>query len=302
MLSVIVVVLIFGVMLLLCLRLGLGLLQEYRQQRRVQKLQAPVQTIECRAITVLNSQEGVMMNAALPLMHQPSLHLPPAWYKRMRMFISLSFLFMILLTLFVQSGLADGTLKNLSKDLSLLGYSQFSASDVRTVAHATQVNASHQLLRISQLDPSQYNSSAEYNTWAYSACSAASMTEVFDAYGRNFRITDVLKVEAQIGAITPQLGLLDPSGIQATASRFGFKTVWSNSWNLDQIINIANQGKPVIISFPPDRYDGGHILVLLGGDANMVYLADTSLWNRRSLTRGQFMNWWEGFGAVVTPA
>ena len=175
MLSVLVVVLIFGVMLLLCLRLGLGLLQEYRQQRRAQKLQAPVQTIECRAMTVLNSQQGVVMNAALPLMHQPSLHLPPAWYKRLRMFISLSFLFMILLTLFVQSGLADGTLKNLNKDLSLLGYSQFS-SDVRTVAHATQVNASHTLLRISQLDPSQYNSSAEYNTWAYSACSAASMT------------------------------------------------------------------------------------------------------------------------------
>ena len=301
MLSVLVVVLVFGVMLLLCLCLGLGLLQEYRQQRRVQKLQAPVQTIECRAMTVLNSQQGVVMNAALPLMHQPSLHLPPTWYKRMRMFISLSFLFMILLTLFVQSGLADGTLKNLSKDLSLLGYSQFS-TDVRTVAHATQVNASHALFRISQLDPSQYNSSAEYNIWAYSACSAAAMTEVFDAYGRHFRVTDVLKVEAQIGAITPQLGLVDPSGIQATASQFGFKTVWSNSWTLDQILNFANQGKPVIISFPPDRYAGGHILVLLGGDANMVYLADTSLWNHRALTHGQFLNWWEGFGAVVTPA
>ncbi|MFL5690390.1 MAG: C39 family peptidase [Ktedonobacteraceae bacterium] len=302
MLSVIVVVLIFGVMLLVCLRLGLGLLQEYRQQRRVQKLQAPVQTIECRAMTILNSQQGVVMNAALPLMHQPLLHLPPAWYRRMRMFISLSFLLMILLTLFVQSGLADGTLKNLGKDLSLLGYSQFSSSDVRTAAHAIQVNASQQLFRISQLDPSQYNSSAEYNIWAYSACSAASMTEVFDAYGRHFRITDVLKVESQIGAITPQLGLVDPSGIQATATQFGFKTVWSNSWTLDQILNFANQGKPVIISFPPDRYAGGHILVLLGGDANMVYLADTSLWNHRALTHGQFLNWWEGFGAVVTPA
>ena len=302
MLSVIVVVLVFGFMLLVCLRLGLGLLQEYRQQRCVQKLQTPVQTIECRAMTILNSQEGVVMNAALPLMHQPSLHLPPAWYRRMRMLISLSFLLMILLTLFVQSGLADGTLKNLGKDLSLLGYSQFSSSDVRTVAHATQANASQQLFRISQLDPSQYNSAAEYNIWAYSACSAASMTEVFDAYGRHFRITDVLKVESQIGAITPQLGLVDPSGIQATASQFGFKTVWSNSWTLDQILNFANQGKPVIISFPPDRYAGGHILVLLGGDANTVYLADTSLWNRHSLTRGQFLNWWEGFGAVVTPA
>lgn len=302
MLSVIVVVLVFGAMLLLCLRLGLSLLQEYRQQRRAQREHMQIQSANMRALAVLNVQEGVVMNAALSLMHPPAPHLPAAWYRRMRMLISLSFLLMILLTLFVQSGLADGTLKNLGKDLSLLGYSQFSSSDVRTVAHATQANASQQLFRISQLDPSQYNSAAEYNIWAYSACSAASMTEVFDAYGRHFRITDVLKVESQIGAITPQLGLVDPSGIQATASQFGFKTVWSNSWTLDQILNFANQGKPVIISFPPDRYAGGHILVLLGGDANTVYLADTSLWNRHSLTRGQFLNWWEGFGAVVTPA
>jgi predicted double-glycine peptidase len=101
--------------------------------------------------------------------------------------------------------------------------------------------------------------------------------------------------------ITPQLGLVDPSGIEATAKLFGFKTVWSNSWQLDQIIDIANQGKPVIVSFPPDRYDGGHILVVLGGDSDVVSLADTSLWNRKELTRSQFLQWWEGFGAVVTP-
>ncbi len=107
MLSVIVVVLVFGVMLLLCLHLGLGLLQEYRQQRRAQRLQMHVQSADIRALTVLHVQEGVVMNAALPLMHQPAPHLPAAWYRRMRMFISLSFLLMILLTLFVQSGLAD---------------------------------------------------------------------------------------------------------------------------------------------------------------------------------------------------
>src|SRR5258708_26058221 len=126
----------------------------------------------------------------------------------MLMLISLSFLLMILLTLFVQSGLADGTLKNLGKDLSLLGYSQFSSSDVRTVAHATQVNASQQLFRISQLDPSQYNSSAEYNTWAFFACSPASMTKVFYPNGRLFRITACLSSKSQFRPLTPQLGLV----------------------------------------------------------------------------------------------
>jgi hypothetical protein len=328
-LSIFVVVLVVGTLLALSAHLGVKLLREYLYQRRThcrrtrlplpadkrgaepadkrgaEKSLAPARyppVFDRRVVTIL--PEGALVSATLPLARSLAAvpGLSPAWYRRLRIFISLSFLLMVLLTLFVQSGLAAGTLRNLSKDLSLLSYSQFSATDVHTAAHVAAVNASQQLIRISQLDPAQYNSSSDYSTWAYSACSAASMTEVFDSYGRNFRIGDVLKVEARIGAITPQLGLVDPSGIQATAAQFGFKTVWSNSWQLDQIIGIANSGKPVIVSFPPARYDGGHILVLLGGDASMVYLADTSLWNRHALSRGQFMNWWEGFGAVVTPA
>jgi len=208
---------------------------------------------------------------------------------------------MVLATFFIQRGLSDGTLQNLSKGLSFFGSTQYSANDIQTAAHVTRVNASQQLMRISQLDPAQYSSSAEWNTWAYSACSTAAMTEVFDAYGRNFRITDVLAVEAQIGAITPQMGLLDPSGIQQTAAQFGFKTNWGNSWSLEQVINSANLGKPVIVGFPPDRYAGGHLLVVIGGDSTNVYLADSSLWNHRTLTHGQFLQWWAGYAAVVTP-
>ena len=224
-------------------------------------------------------------------------------YRRMRSIVSISFLLMLLLALFVQQGLASGTLQRLGSGLSFFSYAQFTSTDIQTAAHLDpNVNASQQLVRISQLDPAQYNSSSEFNTWAYSACSAAAMTEVFDAWGRHFRVTDVLTVEARIGAITPDLGLLDPSGVQQTAAQFGFKTTWGNSWSLDSVINTANSGRPVIVSFPPDRYAGGHILVVTGGDSTYVYLADTSLWNRHSLSRDQFLNWWEGFAAVVTPA
>ena len=69
------------------------------------------------------------------------------------------------------------------------------------------IGASRALVRLSQLDPGQYNSSSEFDTWAYSACSAAAMTEVINSYGHNYRVTDILKVESQIGEITPQLGL-----------------------------------------------------------------------------------------------
>lgn len=224
-------------------------------------------------------------------------------YRRMRSIVSISFLLMLLLALFVQQGLASGTLQRLGSSLNLFGATQFTSTDIQAAAHAVpSVNASKNLVRVSQLDPAQYNSSSEYNTWAYSACSAAALTEIFNAYGRHYRVTDVLTVEARIGAISPDLGLLDPSGIQQTAAQFGFKTTWSNSWTFDAVSNTANSGKPVIVSFPPDRYAGGHILDVIGVDSNYVYLADTSLWNRRSITRSQFLYWWEGYAAVVTPA
>ncbi len=246
-------------------------------------------------------QDGILVTTAKPG-HQQTFDPPPAWYKRKNTIVSLLFLLMLLLALFVQQGLAAGTLQELSNGFSFFSNSQ-AATDIQTDAHFTMVgNASQQLQRISQLDPAQYASSSEFNTWAYSACSTAAITEVFNAYGRHLRITDVLKVEAQIGAITPDLGLLDPSGIQQTAAKFGFKTSASTSWTLDQLISTANAGKPVIVDFPPYKYAGGHILDVIGGDSTYVFLADTSSWNHRAVTHDQFMQWWDGYGAVVTPA
>lgn len=176
-----------------------------------------------------------------------------------------------------------------------------SLSTAQSGQNLPQFNASKSLVRLSQLDPTQYATNQEFTTWAYSACSATSLTEVLNAYGHHFRVTDVLKVEAGIGEITPQLGLLNEAGIQQTAAQFGFKATWGHNLSLDQILTIANQGRPVIVSFPPDRYAGGHLLVVTGGNRSIVELADSSLWNRQSLSRAQFLRWWEGFYAIVTP-
>lgn len=162
--------------------------------------------------------------------------------------------------------------------------------------------ASKAVARLGQLDPAQYSSSQEYNTWAYSACSAAAMTEVFNAYGHHYRITNVLEVEAAIHEITPQQGLLEDIGIQRTAARFGFQTSWGYKLSLAQIIAVANNGEPVIVSFPPYKYAGGHLLVVIGGNSTTVFLADSSLYNRTALSYAQFMQWWGGFSAVVTPS
>lgn len=229
-------------------------------------------------------------------------HLSLSWYKRWRIMVSLGFLCMIALTLFVQTGLADDTLQGLDQNFMLLSKTA-NGVEMNTAVQRVPANltASQRLMRISQLDPAQYSSTNEYTIWAYSACSAASMTEVFNAYGNSLRITDVLQVEYRIGEITPSQGLLRPDGIANTAAQFGFKTNWGNSWSLDAVIATANEGNPVIVSFPPDRYPQGHILVVTGGDSNYVYLADSSYWNRHILSWSQFLMWWGGFAAVVTP-
>jgi hypothetical protein len=300
-LSTVISVLSFSVMLLISVSFITGAIRERKRHEQIGRTQRPTPSTQFRGnpCQALQPHNAIVMSVEKPV-HQTTFSLSPSWYIRRRTLVSLGLLLMVMLTLFVQSGLADGVLQKLSTGISVLS-DTFNVSDLSTAAHMDQLNASQQLVRISQLDPAQYSSSDEYNTWAYSACSTASMTEVFNAYGHNYRITDILNVEAQIGEITPAQGLLRPEGIEHTAAQFGFKTTWGNAWSLDQVIESANRGNPVIVSFPPDRYDGGHLLVVTGGDSSTVYLADSSGWNRHSLSIAQFLQWWEGFAAVVTP-
>ena len=289
-------------MLLISASFITGAIRERKRYEQTGRTQRPTPSTQFHGhpFQALQPQNGIVIPVKKPV-PQTTFTLSPSWYTRRRTLVSLGLLLMMILTLFVQSGLADGVLQSLGKSLDLLSNS-FNASDLSTAAHSTQVNASQQLVRVSQLDPAQYSSPEEYNTWAYSACSAAAMTEVFNAYGHQYRVTDILKVEAQIGEISPALGLVRPEGIEHTAAQFGFKTTWGNAWTLDQVIETANRGNPVIVSFPPDRYDGGHILVVSGGNSTTVYLADSSGWNRHALSRAQFLQWWEGYAAVVIPS
>lgn len=217
---------------------------------------------------------------------------PTPWMGILLVLLSVFLLFMFMMRMIMPNTMMIGA----------LGWSslQSSSSQQNTPKEPTYA-ASQALLRISQLDPSQYNSNQEYNLWAYSACSSAAITEIINSYGHHYRVTDILKVESAIGEITPQLGLLEDAGVAYTMSHFNFKTTWGHNLSLDAILNIANHGKPVIVSWPPDRYAGGHIVVVKGGDANTVYLADSSLYNRHSLSRSQFMQWWEGYYAISTP-
>ncbi|MDQ2713336.1 MAG: C39 family peptidase [Chloroflexota bacterium] len=184
-----------------------------------------------------------------------------------------------------------------------LGYYLFNTAPAVTPASQSVSPVYHafQITRISQLDPAQYNSPQEYHTWAYAACSAAAMAVVIDAYGHRYRVIDILSVESRMGEITPQMGLLEDSGIARTLAQFGFKASWGYQLNLDQVIATANKGQPVIVDFPPDRFAGGHLLVVTGGTADSVFLADSSGLNMRTMARARFLQLWGGFSAVATP-
>lgn len=160
------------------------------------------------------------------------------------------------------------------------------------------------VVRINQLDPAQYASPAEWQTWAYAACSAAAMTEVLDAYGWHLRVQNVLAVERAHGDITPELGLVADSGIADTLGQFGLHTSWGEHWSLAQLVATANRGTPVIVGWPPDRYAGGHLVVVTGGNlaGGTIHLVDSSAWNRQVVSVAQFQQWWAGFAAVATPA
>jgi hypothetical protein len=194
--------------------------------------------------------------------------------------------------------------RNAVFNLTWLSNSASSASQPQSTPPASQqkqYRASQNLVRIGQLDPAQYNSSSDYNLWALSACSPAAIAEVINAYGHNYRVADILKVEASINEISPTLGLLEDVGLARTMSKFGFKTAWGYNLSYDQVVATANRGEPVIVGWPPARYKGGHLVVVIGGNSQTVFIADSSIFNRRSLSRAQFMKWWAGYSAVATP-
>lgn len=170
------------------------------------------------------------------------------------------------------------------------------------------IAASANLVRINQLDPGQYNSTDEYNAWWPSACSAASMAEVINSFrdkNHRYRITDILSKEIALNEITPDLGLLRASGIDHTVAQFGFKAQWLSNPSISDMVTIGNSGHPIIIDFPPAKWDGGHILVVLGGKKikgiDYVHLADSSRLNMQLMTYATFAKYWAGWAVIVSP-
>jgi hypothetical protein len=129
------------------------------------------------------------------------------------------------------------------------------------------------------------------------------MTAVVNAYGHDYRLADILKVEAAQKQITPELGLLyGTSSIARTVASFGFKAVALDNPSLEGILAAANAGTPVIVGFrDPRDFPTGHILVVRGGDAQHVSMVDSSKLNLQTISRATFQYYYDGFAVLVTP-
>ncbi len=230
------------------------------------------------------------------------LTLPASWYTRWRVLVSLAFLTMALLALCMQGGLAGETLHSLTSGLGLniLAYSQ--ASDVQTVSQPMPMTASTRLLRLDSAARSQYYTDYQWQVWSYSSCSGMAMAEVMNAYGRHLIGADVLQEELKLGVWNIQLGLLREDGIAMTANYYGFQASLSHTRTLQDLIDLSNQGEPIIVGIRDSRYfPGGHLLVVRGGDSQYIYLADSSPANFQRMALSMFQGMWQGFSAVLTP-
>jgi hypothetical protein len=295
MLSAVAMALLFGVMLLIIASLVVSALLEHRRYKQSMKSQValPSHALDARVTMILHMQDGVVVGVEKPA-PAPMFHLPPSWYSRRRTLVSLSFLLMLFLALFLQSGLADGALTTLSHSFSLFSASQ--SEDFKTVAQPLNFTASQRLVRVDSAARNQYYTDYQYQVWSYASCSGISMEEVMNAYGRHLIAADVLHVEQNMGIWSTSLGLLggEPS-IAKAANYFGFKASPNPPRTLNDLIGVVNKGYPVIVGIP------GHIMVVHGGDSSYVYLADSSLANRTQMTHQDFLSIWNNFSVLLTP-
>jgi len=205
---------------------------------------------------------------------------------------------MVLLTLFAQSGLADGALQGLRYGIALLDFTHHtSALELSTSTLPLDGTASSRIIRVDSAVRGQYYSNYQWQVWSYSSCSGISMEEVMDAYGRHLIAADVLQVESDLGVWDTYNGLTGGEpGIAKAASYFGFRAVPNPPRTVQDLIAVANKGFPVIVGVP------GHILVVRGGDSNNVYLVDSAPADRTIMSRAQFANWWDNFSVELLPS
>ncbi|GHO42930.1 C39 family peptidase [Ktedonospora formicarum] len=262
----------------------------------------PSHPLDRHVTAILHLQEGQIVSVEKPI---NQISAPSPWYQHRRSLVSVGVLVLFILLLFVQTGLAGGTMTTFSQGI---GLSLFNTNaDNRGYQPARHVapivtTASTLLLRVDSADPNQYRNTYQLQTWSYSSCSGIALEMVMNSYGRQLIASDILQKELELGVWDVNLGLLREDGIAMTANYYGFNASAGRTRTLQQVIDAANSGSPVIVSVRDSYYfPGGHFFVIRGGDSQNVYIADSAPTNFQQMSRAMFTGMWQTYSAVLTP-
>jgi hypothetical protein len=291
MISTIITVFLVCVMLSIIVGLIVSAVRLHRGHKR--SLHAQARTSALVITPTLASLNCSFPNKQSPIAAPP---LPASWFRRSRTLISTALLVMAVLTLFVQSGLADGALQKLANGIGINPSQHLASFDINTSLPPIPYSATANVVRIDSALRNQYYTDYQWQVWSYSSCSGISMEMVINAYGHHYIAADFLQKEATLGVWDVPNGLTggEPA-IAHTAAFFGFKALPNPPRTLKDLIYTVNKGYPVIVGGP------GHIMVVRGADNTYIYIADSSPANRTAMTHAQFLAWWIGFTVVLVP-
>lgn len=154
-----------------------------------------------------------------------------------------------------------------------------------------------------------YDNRAQFNKWAGSACSAASLAEVLTAYGLPHMT--IGRIIREMGAdISPTWGLLTYNAFNKVVSKYGLRAdvyLANNPLSYKQMLYLTNTlGIPVLVNMRATTgyyhyLSGGHVLVMTGGTSSRIRLTDSSLYYIKSLPIGTYNSMARPRNVVIVP-
>ena len=154
--------------------------------------------------------------------------------------------------------------------------------------------------------PDLYDSYAQFQEWGGAACSAAALSEVLTAYGVP-HATIGHEIDELGAYISPNGGLLNRHGFVVVAAKHNLRADESTSLTYNQIVYLSEQlGMPVIVNVHISYgyyhfFDGGHFLVVVGGDSQGLKIVDSSEYYIHYLPKDVFYQMFTGYTAAIVP-
>lgn len=157
-----------------------------------------------------------------------------------------------------------------------------------------------------QTSVGEYENAAQARAWGYSTCSAAALTAVLRAAGKDVKISDVMK--EMPGGMTIKLGLVSRPSLMNAAGQFGV-TATDDVKGYEALKATTDSGQPVLVSIRNEKFPDGHWLVVTGVDETGVRTADSSRYDLTSISKADFLRSWstsgirlEGLAPTAAPA